>query len=198
MTSASHEPPKRPSKGQRRINTTLQRIPAAREQLLVAMESFPPDFNLTALISSAESADARERNKVAVVEREYEVLLNWCNELAARLLAEGQRLGVVEKSSGHPWERLAALNVISTRSATNLQEAMDMRDDLAHAYPPANWRSLHEGVNTLLRELDRYIDRVARWAVGEGILSGELHGSVMFATSDEELIAPPPERWDTT
>lgn len=48
------------------------------------MESFPPDFNLAA----AESTNARERNKVAVVEREYEVLLNWCNELAARLLAE--------------------------------------------------------------------------------------------------------------
>jgi uncharacterized protein with HEPN domain len=47
---------------------------------------------------------------------------------------------------------------------------MAMRDDLAHAYPPANWRSLHEGVNTLLRELDRYIDRVARWAANENIL----------------------------
>jgi hypothetical protein len=160
----------RPSKGQRRIHTILQRIPSAREQLLVAMEFFPPEFSLTALIEAAEHVNARERNKVAVVEREYEVLLNWCNELAARLLAEGQRLGVVEKASGYPWERLAGLKVISLRSATNLQEAMDMRDHLAHAYPPANWMSLHEGVNTLLRELDRYIDRVARWAVSEGIL----------------------------
>jgi uncharacterized protein YutE (UPF0331/DUF86 family) len=160
----------RPSKGQRRINTILQRIPAAREQLLVAMEAFPPDFSLTALIDAAKSADARERNKVAVVEREYEVLLNWCNELAARLLAEGQRLGALDKSSGYPWERLAALGVISSGSATRLQETMEMRDDLAHAYPPANWRSLHDGVNTLLGELDRYIDRVARWAVAEGIL----------------------------
>lgn len=167
--------PNRPSKGQRRIHTILQRIPFAREQLLVAMESFPPEFSLTALIEAAEHADARERNKVAVVEREYEVLLNWCNELAARLLAEGQRLDVVEKVSGYPWERLARLNVISSRSATNLQEAMDMRDDLAHAYPPANWMSLHEGVNTLLRELDRYIDRVARWADQEDILSSERH-----------------------
>lgn len=160
----------RPSKGQRRINTILQRIPAAREQLLVAIESFPPDFSLAALIEAAKSTDARERNKVAVVEREYEVLLNWCNELAARLLAEGQRLGVLDTSSGYPWERLAALDVISSGSATRLQEAMEMRDDLAHAYPPANWTSLHDGVNTLLAELDRYIDRVARWAVAEGIL----------------------------
>jgi uncharacterized protein YutE (UPF0331/DUF86 family) len=197
MTRAPHERSSaRPSKGQRRINTILRRIPAAREQMLVGMESFPPDFSLAALIAAAESADARERNKVAVVEREYEVLLNWCNELAARLLAEAQRLGVVEKASGYPWERLAALGVISTRSATSLQESMDMRDDLAHAYPPANWRSLHEGVNTLLRELDRYIDRVARWAADESILSSELRGSVTFATSDEDLIAPPPERWD--
>jgi hypothetical protein len=48
-----------------------------------------------------------------------------------------------------------------------------MRDDLAHAYPPANWRSLHEGVTTLLRELDRYVDRVARWAADAGILANE-------------------------
>jgi len=171
MTRVPHERPlARPSKGQRRINTILRRIPDAREQLLVAMESFPPDFSVTALIAAAESTDARERNKVAVVEREYEVLLNWCNELAARLLAEGQRLGVVKKAAGYPWERLAALAVISTRSATSLQEAMDMRDDLAHAYPPANWRSLHEGVNMLLRELDRYVDRVGRWATDGGIL----------------------------
>jgi uncharacterized protein YutE (UPF0331/DUF86 family) len=164
------QPPKRPSKGQRRINTILRRIPAAREQLLVAMEAFPPDFSIAALIAAAESIDARERNKVAVIEREYEVLLNWCSELAGRLLAEGQRLGVVEKTAGYPWERLATLGVISARSATSLQEAMDMRDDLAHAYPPASWRSLHEGVNTLLHELDRYIDQVARWATGEGVL----------------------------
>ena len=178
MTQAPHEqPPARLTKGQRRINTILQRIPAAREQLLVAMEGFPPDFDVTGLIAAAKSADARERNKVAVIEREYEVLLNWCNELAARLLAEGQRLGVVEEASGYPWERLAALDVISTRSATNLQDAIDMRDDLAHAYPPANWRSLHEGVNVLLRELDRYIDQVARWAANENILSIELRGS---------------------
>lgn len=196
MTSAREQPPKRSSKGQRRINTILRRIPAAREQLLVAMEAFPPDFSVTALIAAAESTEARERNKVAVIEREYEVLLNWCNELATRLLAEGQRLGVLEKDSGYPWERLAALEVISRRSASSLQEAMDMRDDIAHAYPPANWRSLHEGVNTLLHELDRYIDQIARWAAGEGILSTELRGSVTFATSDEDLIAPSPERWD--
>lgn len=84
----------------------------------------------------------------------------------------------MEKAVGYPWERLATLDVISTHSASSLQAAMDMPDDLAHAYPPANWRSLHEGVNTLLRELDRYIDKVARWATGEGILSTELRGSV--------------------
>jgi uncharacterized protein YutE (UPF0331/DUF86 family) len=164
------QPPARLSKGQRRLNTILQSIPPAREQLLVAMEEFPQDFDLARFIAVAQSRDAKERNKVAVIEREYEVLLNWCNELAARLLAEGQRLGVVGKAPGYPWERLAALDVISTRSATRLQEAMEMRDTLGHAYPPANWRTLHEGVQTLLSELDRYIDHTARWAAEQGIL----------------------------
>ncbi len=161
------------SKGQRRVNTILQRIPAAREQLLVAVEEFPPDFDLNAFVAAAESPDAKERNRVAVIEREYEVLLNWCNELAARLLSEGQRLGAVEKTSGYPWKRLAAIGAISERSANRLQEAMEMRDDLGHAYPPANWRALHEGVEILLGELDRYIDRTARWATEHGIFADD-------------------------
>ncbi len=158
------------SKGQRRLNTILQGIPAAREQLLVAIEEFPPNFDLDAFVVAAQARDAKTRNKVAVIEREYEVLLNWCNELAARLLAEAQRMGTVEKVPGYPWERLAALDVISASSASHLQEAMEMRDSLGHAYPPANWRALHEGVQTLLKELDRYIDRTARWAEEQGIL----------------------------
>jgi hypothetical protein len=162
--------PPHTSKGQRRINTILQQIPGAREQLFVAMEGFGTDFEQRELIAAAQSSDARERNRVAVIERQYEVLLNWLHELAARLLAEGQRLGVVDKSSGHPWERLAAIGVISHGSARRLQEAKEMRDALSHAYPPANWRALHEGVLVLVDELDHYLARVAGWAEGEEIL----------------------------
>jgi hypothetical protein len=161
------------SKGQRRLNAIFASIPDAREQLLVALEEFDPDFDLDALLLAAGSRDARERNKVAVVEREYEVLLNWLHELAARALAEGQRLGVLDRGSGHPWERLAELGVISRRSAMSLQEAKEMRDDLAHAYPPAGWKALRESVLTLLAELDRYVDRCARWLDAEGILEME-------------------------
>jgi hypothetical protein len=149
------------SKGQRRLNAIFEAIPRAREQLLVAVEDFDPDFDLDAFLLAAGSPDA------------HEVLLNWLHELAARSLAEGQRLGVVEKASGHPWERLAALGVISQGSATRLQEAKELRDDLAHAYPPAGWRALHEGVQILLEELDRYVDRCAAWLTDEGILEME-------------------------
>lgn len=158
------------SKGQRRLNTIFEAIPRAREQLLVAVEEFDPEFDQDAFLLAAGSPDAHERNKVAVVEREYEVLLNWLHELAARGLAEGQRLGVLEKATGHPWERLATLGVISQGSATRLQEAKELRDDLAHAYPPAGWKALHEGVQILLAELDRYVDRCAAWLSEEGIL----------------------------
>jgi hypothetical protein len=158
------------SKGQRRINTIFEAIPGAREQLLVGVEEFNPEFDMDAFLRAASSPDARERNKVAVVEREYEVLLNWLHELAARALAEGQRLGVIEKASGHPWERLAALGVVSQGAATRLREAKELCDDLAHAYPPAGWKALHEGVQILLAELDRYVDRCAAWLSEEGIL----------------------------
>ena len=161
------------SKGQRRIATILQQIPAAREQLFVAMEGFGPNLAEPEFLAAAQSPDARERNRVAVIERQYEVLLNWMHELAARGLAEGQRLGVVDKTPGHAWERLAALSVISHTSAERLQEAKEMRDALGHAYPPANWKTLREGVLALVQELDRYTDRFARWVYAEGILPSE-------------------------
>jgi hypothetical protein len=160
-----------PAKGLRRIGVILQEVPNAREQLLVAMEGFGADFEEEQFLAAASSPDARERNRVAVVERQYEVLLNWLHELAARGLAEGQRLGVVDKSPGHPWERLARLGAISHESALRLQEAKEMRDALAHACPPANWKALHEGVVVLANELDRYLVGFERWACTEGILA---------------------------
>jgi len=161
------------SKGQRRISTILREIPNAREQLLVAMEGFAPDFAQDAFLAAAQSPDAHERNRVAVIERQYEVLLNWLHELTARALAEGQRLGVVDKSPGNPWERFAALGVISHTSAERLQDAKETRDALGHAYPPANWKALHEGVLILVAELDRYLVGFERWVGAEGILPAE-------------------------
>lgn len=160
----------RASKGQRRIATILQEIPSAREQLLIAMEGFGADFEEELFIVAARSPDASERNRVAVIERQYEVLLNWIHELAARGLAEGQRIGVVDKVSGYAWERLASLGVISHTSAERLQEAKEMRDALGHVYPPANWKTLHEGVLVLVQEIDRFLTRFARWAKDEDIL----------------------------
>lgn len=158
------------TKGQRRLSVILSQIPSAREQLLVALEDLSADFSVQSLIDAATSPDARERNKVAVIEREYEVLLNWCNELAARAFAEGQRLKALDETAGHPWARLAALGVISQRTAEHLREAMELRNELGRAYPPAAWHALHDGVLMLLDELDRYVDRYATWASHEGIL----------------------------
>jgi uncharacterized protein YutE (UPF0331/DUF86 family) len=157
------------SKGQRRIGAILREIPAVREQLLVAMERFGPDFEEGRFLAAVQSPDANERNKVAVIERQYEVLLNWLGELAARALAEGQRLGVVEKSPLHSWERLAALDVISHESAARWQKAKELRDTLAHAYPPANWKTLYEGVLVLADELDPYLVGFERWVFKEEI-----------------------------
>jgi uncharacterized protein YutE (UPF0331/DUF86 family) len=158
------------SKGQRRIGAILQEIPAVREQLLVTMEEFGSDFAEERFVAAAQSLDVHERNRVTVIERLYEVLLNWVGELAARALAEAQRLGMVDKSPGHPWERLAALDVISHDSVARLQKAKELRDILAHAYPPANWKTLHEGVLVLVEELDPFVASFERWISKEEIL----------------------------
>jgi hypothetical protein len=158
------------SKGQRRLNTILQEIPTVREQLLVTMEEVGSGFPEDEFVAAAQSRDVHERNKVTVIERLFEVLVNWLHELAARGLAEGQRLGVVDKSPGHSWERLASLGAISYESAARLQGVKELRDILGHAYPPANWRTLHEGVLILVGELDPYVSSFARWAYDEEIL----------------------------
>jgi uncharacterized protein YutE (UPF0331/DUF86 family) len=160
----------RASKGQRRIGAILREIPAVHEQLLETMQGFGPDFAEERFAASAQSPDVSERNRVTVIERLYEVLLNWLHELAARALAEGQRLGVVDKSPGRPWERLVALGVISHESATRLQEAMKLRDILAHAYPLDSGKTLHEGVLVLVEQLDPYLISIERWIYEEEIL----------------------------
>jgi hypothetical protein len=158
-----------PTKNERRLATILARLPLAREQLLVAMEEFEPDFDLGAFIAAAQNEDPTERNKVAVIERELDLLTNLLEELAARSLDEGRRLGAVGKSSGGPWEQLADEKVMPRSMAERLREAKDARNDLDHFYPPTSWKVIHEATSTVLVELDRYVTKVADWAQGVGI-----------------------------
>jgi uncharacterized protein YutE (UPF0331/DUF86 family) len=163
--------PQRGTKGQRRLEHVLARIPSVREQLLAAIDDLGSSFTVAAIQSAAQSGDPRERNKVAVIERELDVLIVYLEELASRGLAEGQRLGVLPKGSGQPWDRLADLRVISTAAATRLQSVKDMRNELAHAYPPVSWRALHQAAETLLGELDSYKVQISDWLQEHRILA---------------------------
>ncbi|HZE06363.1 MAG TPA: HepT-like ribonuclease domain-containing protein [Solirubrobacteraceae bacterium] len=158
-------------KGERRLDRVLQQIPIAREQLLAAIEDLGPGFNPEAIETAMQSGDPRERNKVAVIERELDLLIAYLEELASRGLAEGQRLDVVPKGDGRPWDHLAELRVISAASAARLQSVKEMRNELAHAYPPTSWRALHQAVENLLAELDAYKVKVADWLDENGILT---------------------------
>jgi uncharacterized protein with HEPN domain len=55
-------------------------------------------------------------------------------------------------------------------SAARLRKAKELRDILAHAYPPANWKTVHEGVLILMDELDPYVASFKRWVSTEEIL----------------------------
>lgn len=157
------------TKNEKRIAAILARIPLAREQILVAMEEFGDDFEVGAFIVAAEHDDPSERNKVAIVERELDLLTNLLEELAARAISEGRRLGAVDSSPAHPWEQLAANGVISRSTAAKLREAKDTRNDLDHFYPPASWKAVHAATRTILDQLDRYVVRVVDWACDTGI-----------------------------
>jgi uncharacterized protein YutE (UPF0331/DUF86 family) len=158
------------TKGQKRLERILEGISIAREQLLAAIDDLAPKFDVIAIQEAMQSADPRDRNKVAVIERELDVLIAYLEEMASRGLAEGQRLGVAPKGAGHPLARLAELRVISGASATRLQNVKDMRNELAHAYPPMSWRALHQAVENLLAELDSYKVKVSDWLEEHDIL----------------------------
>lgn len=167
--SDAPEPPRR-TKDQKRLDHILERIPIAREQLLAAIEDLAPALTVEAIKEAAQSSDPRERNKVAVIERELDVLIAYLDALASRGLAEVQRNDAAIRGDGPPWERLAESRVISKASATRLQNVKDMRNELAHAYPPVSWRALHQAVEILLDELDSYKVKLADWLVDQGVL----------------------------
>lgn len=162
--------PSRRTKGQKRLDHILNRIPIAREQLLAAIEDLAPALTVEAIKEAAHSSDPRERNKVAVIERELDVLIAYLDELASRGLAEAQRGDPSISGNGTPWERLAELDVISTAAAMRLQNVKEMRNELAHAYPPVSWRALHQAVEILLEDLDGYKVKLADWLVDQGVL----------------------------
>jgi uncharacterized protein with HEPN domain len=68
-------------------------------------------------------------------------------------------------------KRLNHIRVISKAVAARLQNVKDMRNELAHAYPPVSWRALHQAVETLLAELDAYKVKLAEWLEEHGVLA---------------------------
>jgi uncharacterized protein YutE (UPF0331/DUF86 family) len=157
------------TKNERRLGTILARVPLVREQMLVAMGEFGTEFDREAFVAAAESDDPVERNKVAVVERELDVLVNLLEELGSMALGEGQRRGSVDKAAGGAWEQLAAAGAIPRSTARKLREAKDTRNDLDHSYPPMSWKVVHASTEVVIGELDGYIARVSDWARGIGV-----------------------------
>lgn len=151
------------SKNERRIETILERLPLAREQLIAAMEEFPPDFDFDAFVAAAQHRDAVERNKVAVVERELDLIVNLLDELAARSLDEARRLGAIGTASEPPLMELAKDGVIPTSLAKRLGEAKRARNQLDHFYPPTSWRVVHEATVVVIASMQDYTTRVADW-----------------------------------
>jgi hypothetical protein len=157
------------TKNEKRIATILARLPLAREQILVAMDEFGPEFDVDEFVATAEHDDPAQRNKVAVIEREIDLLTNLLEELAARTLDEGRRLGAVQSNSTHPWKQLAAEKVIPVAMAMKLREAKDTRNALDHFYPPTSWKAVHHTTQVVADQMDGYITRVVDWARDIGV-----------------------------
>lgn len=152
----------RPTKSARRIGAIIGRIPSARAQLAVGIADLGAPFDVQTVTAAATSPDPRERNKVAVIERETDVLISWLEELADRSLSEARRIGKISRGP-KGWSGLSELGVIPEAMAERLQDAKEIRNQFAHAYPPAVWESLVDSASILEAETDRYLIKVAAW-----------------------------------
>jgi hypothetical protein len=142
----------------------------AREQLLVGMEEVAEGFPLPEFAAAVSSRDPHERNKVAVIERLFEELVNWVDELAERGLAEGRRLNLVQKSGATPYNQLVEQRVISQSLADRLEEAKDLRDLLQHGYPMGNTEACHQIVSAFPATLDLFLLRYTEWLEELGLM----------------------------
>jgi len=159
----------RRSKAQRRIERILESLPAAREQLLVAVEDL--GASPVAFADAGGSRDARERNRLATVERVFEELVNWVDELAERALEEAWRRDLVPKVSGPPYGALADQGAISRALADQLEQAKALRDVFQHGYPPGDWEAARAVITAFPAQLDRFVDGFARWLDEIGLRS---------------------------
>jgi hypothetical protein len=159
----------RRSKHQRRIEGVLASLPSAREQLLVAIEDL--GASPAAFSAAGASQDPRERNRLATVERVFEELVNWVDELAARALGEAVRRNLVPKATGSPYGALVDQGAISRALAEQLEQAKSLRDVFQHGYPPRDWDAAHAVITAFPAQLDRFVDGFARWLDDIGLLS---------------------------
>lgn len=150
-------------KNLRRIDAILADLPKHRDALDAAMAEFGQDFDLEALQAAAASEDPVDRNKVAVVERDFEVLQNYLLELAERGLSEARRTGREAGTTGaDPFERMAEIGMIPETAARRLIDLQGTRNVIQHGYPVAV-PALHESVNALRTELGPFVERFSAW-----------------------------------
>lgn len=161
----------RASTNQQRVLVTLDRVGLAQEQLAAGKEAIDERFEVEAFVQAAMSANPNERNKVAAIERAFEVLVNALDELAARALNEGRRLEKVDKGKSSSWMGLAELGVIPRDRADALSEAREMRNNLGHHYPPERWELLHLAVSELTEQIDPFLSEWGEWVTTQGIFS---------------------------
>jgi len=114
-------------------STSSPRCRQPASSSLPASRTWAASSTRTRSSDAATSPDPRERNRVAVIERMFEELVNWADELAERALAEARRLNLEGKQSGPPYGQLAKQGVISAPLADRLEEGKELRDLLQQA-----------------------------------------------------------------
>lgn len=151
------------SKGERRIALILSSIPTVRDQFWIALEDIDPNLGVDEFIKAGRSDDLRKRNQLAAVERLFEELVNWMDELAERTLAESRRRNLIQKQPGPPYRQLHELGVISSALSEALEDAKDVRDLLQHGYPLSGNVAAHKVVVEFPRKLDAFLAAYAAW-----------------------------------
>lgn len=113
------------------------------------------------------SEDPVEINRRAPVERDYEVIVNNCNEIFDR--CERER-GISQKEASDTglgrWHRLAGYDFVSEGLANELRELMDQRRVFQHSYADADRRrgtEVYEDIDEFLEVVRKLVDALDRW-----------------------------------
>lgn len=153
-----------------RIERRLERMPLARDALMLAMGQFGKDFDGAKWRNAYEALSAQERNRVVQVTGNLTALIDNAVELV-RLAATltGLRPAGRRPSANADIEALRADGALTGKQAYELVQLKELCDEMRHAYIYVEADDVHAAVDSTLKLLPGFIASYVGWLAEYGV-----------------------------